>query len=287
MGIEQGEETAITLMVALYFVISVSFVLVQTTAFGLFVNQYGSQALPYAYLSTAVLASLVAFVYLKAAERLAFRAAQIVNLSFLICMCLAFWYGLRSGLGHWVILLLPFWFQALVNQSNLIVWHLAGHLFNVRQAKRLYGLIGAGNWLANIIGGAVVAAVLALTGTANAYVLAALALVFAVPVLLATLRRLPSSRSSEPARPGPAAAPSRPTPTTSPFHLPYSRLIFAYTLLWWLGFCFIDNIFYDRAGLEFPSGTELASFIARQLSVIGVIAIITTMFLTSRIIRRY
>ncbi len=287
LGIEDGEETAITLMVALYFVVSVSFVLVQTTAFGLFVNRYGSQALPFAYLTTAVLASLVAFVYLKVADRLAFRAAQIANLGFLICACLAFWFGLRSGLGHWVIFLLPFWFQALVNQANLIVWHLAGHLFNVRQAKRLYGLIGAGNWLANIIGGAVVAAVLALTGTANAYVLAALALVLAVPILLAAMRGLPSAPATDPARPRPAQVPSRPTPTTSPFRHPYSRLIFAYTLLWWLGFCFIDNIFYDRAGLEFPSGTQLASFIARQLSVMGVIAIITTMFLTSRIVRRY
>jgi AAA family ATP:ADP antiporter len=283
LGVEIGEGTTVTSMVALYFVISISFVLVQTTAFGLFVNEFGSQSLPFAYLSVAVLASLIAFLYLKLSDRLPFKAAQFTNLGFLAGMCLVFWIGLRSSLAHWVIFLLPFWFQALVNQSNLIVWHLAGHLFNVRQAKRLYGLIGAGNWLANIIGGAVVAGILALTGTANAYFLAALALAIAVPVLFSAMRSL-HTVSPQSAAPRPAAASGT---ATSPFRQPYSRLIFAYTLLWWLGFCFIDNIFFDRAGIEFPSGTELASFIARQLSVMGVIAIITSMFLTSRIVRRY
>lgn len=281
-GVQEGEGQTLTLMALLYFVISIAYVFVQTTAFGLFVNEYGSQSLPFAYMSVAVLASLVAFLYLKASDRLAFQTAQYVNMAFLVGICLAFWIGLRSSLQHWVVFLLPFWFQALTNQANLVVWHLAGHLFDVRQAKRLFGLIGAGNWLANIIGGAVVAAILALTGTANAYLLAALALVVAVPVLFAAMRR-----------PQTAAAP-QPSPTRneapagfSPFRHRYSRLILANTLLWWLGFSFIDNIFYDRAGLEFQSGAALAAFIARQLSVMGVIAIITTLFLTSRVIGRY
>jgi len=283
LGVEPGEGMTVTFMVTLYFVVSISFVLVQTTAFGLFVNEFGSQSLPFAYLSVAVLASLIAFLYLKVSDRLPFKSAQFANLGFLVGTCLIFWIALRSSLAHWTIFLLPFWFQALVNQSNLIVWHLAGHLFNVRQAKRLYGLVGAGNWLANIIGGAVVAGILAVTGTADAYFLAALALAIAAPVLYFSMRSLQTSPAQS-AAPRPARASS---PATSPLRQPYSRLIFAYTLLWWLGFCFIDNIFFDRAGIEFPSGTELAAFIARQLSVMGVIAIITSMFLTSRVVRRY
>lgn len=286
LGIEGGEGPTIGVMVGLYFVVSIAFVLVQTTAFGLFVSEFGSQALPFAYLSVAILASLVAFLYLKLSDRLTFRAAQYADLGFLILMCLAFWIGLRSPLQHWVIFLLPFWFQALANQANLFVWHLAGHLFDVRQAKRLYGLIGAGNWLANIIGGAVVAAVLAATGTANAYFLAAVVLLISAPILFAAMRT-PHATLAQAAAAKPSRSPASPSGGISPWRQPYSRLIFAYTLLWWLGFVFIDNIFYDRAGLEFPSGADLAGFIARQLSVMGVIAIITTLFLTSRVIRRY
>lgn len=286
LGIESGEGTAIGLMVTLYFIVSISYVLVQTTAFALFVQEFGSQSLPFAYLSIAILASVVAYVYLKVSDRLAFDAAQYVNLAFLVAVCVAFWAGLRSRGAHWVILLLPFWFQALVNQANLIVWHLAGHMFDVRQAKRLFGLIGAGNWLANIIGGAVVAAVLALTGTADAYLLAGAALILSAPVLTMILRRLHAASAQHEGERR-AAVRTESKTGVSPFRQPYIRLIFAYTLLWWLGFCFIDNIFYDRAGIEFPSGTDLASFIARQLSVMGIIAIITTLFLTSRIVRRY
>ena len=60
----------------------------------------------------------------------------------------------------WFIFLLPFWFQTLVNLANLVVWHLAGHMFHVRQAKRIFGLIVGGNWIANIVGGVLVASLL-------------------------------------------------------------------------------------------------------------------------------
>jgi AAA family ATP:ADP antiporter len=285
-GVEAGEGNTISLMVLLYFAVSGAFVLVQTTAFGLFIEEFGSHDLPYAYLSVAVLASLIAFGYLKLSERLSFNAVQFANLGFLISMCLAFWAGLNSAFAHWFIFLLPFWFQTLVNQANLIVWHLAGHLFHVRQAKRLFGLIAAGNWLANILGGLGVAALLAFTGTATAYFLAALALVIAGFILWAVMGGPGGSATQPPVQA--AATPAKTAqPAGSPFRHPYSRLIFAYTLLWWIAFVFIDNIFFDRAGVEFPDATVLASFIGGQLSVMGVIAIITTLFVTSRVASRY
>lgn len=286
LGVERGEKRTLILLVTLNFAVSVAFVLVQTTAFGLFVDEFGSASLPYAYLSVAVLASAVAYAYLQLSRRVSFQAAQYANLAFLVSGCLAFWGGLHSGLAHWFVFLLPFWFQALVNLANLIVWHSAGHLFNVRQAKRLFGLVGAGNWVANIIGGLVIATVLAVAGAANLYVVAAVALAAATLVLRPILKRVPSAITS-PRGQEVAQASRQARPILSPFRLPYSRLIFAYTLLWWLAFCVIDNIFFDRAALEFTSAAQLASFLGRQLAVMGVIAIITTSLLTSRIVGRY
>ncbi len=101
-------------MVTLYFVISVAFVLVQTTAFALFVEEFGASSLPYAYLSVAVLSSLVAYLYLRLSQSVSFGASLSANLFFLAAMCVAFWAGLRSPLAHWFIFFLPFWFQTLV-----------------------------------------------------------------------------------------------------------------------------------------------------------------------------
>jgi ATP/ADP translocase/HEAT repeat protein len=286
LGAERGELPALGLLVALAFVLATSFVLVQTTADGLFIEEYGAHALPLAYLSIAAFASSVAFVYLWLSERLAPRTALFVNLAFLALMCVVFWIGLRSHVAHWFIFFLPFFFQTLVNLANLIVWPVAGQIFDVRQAKRLFGLVGAGTWGANLAGGFVIAPILAITGTANLYLMAAAALIVAAPVLWLTLKRhIGAPKTQLAANSRKARHPE--SHGTSPFANPYSRLIFAYILLSWLGFCFIDNIFFDRAELRYPTSAQLAGFIGQQLSVIGLIAIVTTMFLTSRIVGRF
>ncbi|MFN2119478.1 MAG: HEAT repeat domain-containing protein [Anaerolineales bacterium] len=283
-GVEKGEGSPVTLMMGLYFVISVAFVFVQTTAFALFLQDFGSRNLPYAYLSVAVLSSLVAFAYLRFSQHVRFSTSLYVNLFFLSGVCLLFWAGLLSPLDRWFVFLLPFWFQTLVGLANLIVWHLAGHIFNVRQAKRLFGLIGAGNWLANILGGLLVAAILTALGTANLYLLAALALATSA-LLLRAVFATPTAAAA--LAPGAQASPGRSVPAVSPFRHPYSRLIFSYTLLWWIGFVFIDNIFFDLVGRQITSDTELAAFLGRQLSAMGVIALVATAFLTSYVARKY
>ena len=160
LGLEHGEERPVTSLMGLNLAVSTAFVFVQTSAFGLFIEAFGSHTLPYAYFSVAILSSLVAYVYLQVSQRVSFATGLYINLAFLSAMCMVFWLGLRSSAARGFIFLLPFWFQTLVNLANLVVWHLAGHIFHVRQAKRLFGLIVAGNWIANIVGGALVASFL-------------------------------------------------------------------------------------------------------------------------------
>lgn len=286
LGVEPGEERLVGLLAALYFVLAVSFVFVQTTAYALFIDEFGARNLPFAYLSIALFSSSIAFLYLKLSERVAFRALLFANLAFLAAVSAAFWLGLRSHSAHWFVFFLPFWFQTLLNLANLLVWPLAGRVFDVRQAKRLFGLVGAGNWLANIVVGFVVAPILALTGAADMYLLAAIAIVASGFVLRGIFRGfLPAAMTQPAAETSRAQRPEK--PASSPFQQPYSRLIFAYVLLWWVSFYFIDNIFYDRAGAQFAAGADLAAFIGRQLSVIGIMALLTSTLLTGRVIRRF
>lgn len=285
LGVEAGEERAIGMMVLLYFALAASFVFVQTSAYGLFIQEFGARQLPFAYLSIAVLASSFAFLYLQLSHRLGFQTLLLVNLGMLAIVCLVFWLGLRSHLAHWFIFFLPLWFQVLLNLSNLVVWPLAGRMFDLRQAKRLFGLVSAGNWLANILGGLVIPPILAFAGAPNLYLFAAIAILGAGGLLWAIFRGhlLPASRE-------PAADVSqrhREGEPASPFRYLYNRLIFAYILLWWVSFYFIDNIFFDRAALQYPDGAQLAAFISRQISVVGVIAILASTFLTGRIIRQF
>jgi AAA family ATP:ADP antiporter len=226
-------------------------------AFGLFVAEFGSQGLPLAYVSIAVLASITAIAYLKLSEHVSFATLLTINLSFLAAGCVLFWAGLASPLARSFTFLLPLWFQVLLNLGNLAVWSLAGRIFDVRQGKRLFALVGAGNWIANIIGGWSVPLLIGWIGTSNLLLCAAISVGVA-------LGRSPSS-----VKPAPRLLNSR-----------YVQLIFVYVILWWIAFFFVDNIFFDRAAAQYPDAAQLTAFMGLLVAAIGVVALITTTFIS-------
>src|SRR5512143_281071 len=226
LQIEPGEERRTGLMFALYLALSLGYVCLQSAAFGLFVAEYGAQGLPLAYITIAFVASLVAYLYLKLAERMAFARLLAVNLVFLATGSALFWFGLATPWARLCVFLLPVWFQVMVTLGNLAVWSLAGRIFDLRQGKRLFGLIGAGNWTANSLAALFVPPLVAAVGTNNLMAGAALC---AVATLLVLRYITASFLPPEPARPT-----TRRTPGTLARRGPallasrYVRLIFAY-----------------------------------------------------------
>lgn len=289
LGVEAGEGARVGGLAALFAILTLGVIFVQAIAFALFIDTFGTQSLPASYVASAILASLAAFGFLKLAERISFARVLLLNVATLIVGCTLFWLGLTSPLGQWTIFLLPSWFQTQINLVTLAVWPLAGRLFDVRQAKRLLGLVGAGNWLANVAGGFVIAPLVALVGTSGMLLLAALITAAGLGLLWAILRtQLPSAPAPAP---GPAAR--RPTPARTPAPTAdqpaqgYVRLILAYVFLWWAAFFVMDNIFYDRAAVQYPDAAQLAQAIGLLLAVTGVVALFTALFLTSLVLRRY
>src|SRR5574337_1054723 len=121
LGVEAGEGMRLGMLTALYAVLTMGVVFVQTIAFTLFLNEFGPRGLPYSYLATAGLASLVAFGYLKLSERVSFPALLTINVSFLVVGCALFWLWLSSPVARCAIFLLPAWFQTLINLVNLAI----------------------------------------------------------------------------------------------------------------------------------------------------------------------
>ena len=281
LGVQRDEARLVRRMLLLYFVLIAALVLIQSMAFGLFIAEFGSARLPYAYLAIAGLASVVSFAYLRLAARVSFQRLLTVNLAFLALGSLVLWLGLRSPLAGAATFLLPVWFQIFVTLANLVVWPLAMRLFDVRQGKRVFGLIGAGNWIANMLGGLVVAPLVALLGTIDLLALAAVVVVGAWLLLRGIARDHLQAAAGEPS--GRAAETQRPkAPLGS-----YAWRIFAYTAAWWLAFYFVDNLFYAQAGAQYPDAESLTAFIGRFLSVTGAVALFTTVVLTSRVLRRF
>jgi ATP:ADP antiporter, AAA family len=288
IGIEPGEEARVGKLTALYTILVLGVAFVETIAFTLFLREFGSQNLPYAYVATAVLAPLAAFSFLQLGRRVSFHRLLISNATFLIIGCTIFWMSLRSSAAHWAILLLPAWFQTQIILVNLAVWPLAGRLFDVRQSRRLFGLVGTGTWIANIVGGFIVAPLVALFGADQMLLIAAIVTAIGLWLMRIILRtELLEDSSPRPTAARRAASRSSSTALLDRPIRRYIRLILAYVFLWWVAFFFLDNIFYDRASVQFQDTAQLARAIGLQLSAAGVLALITSIVGIGYVMRRY
>ncbi|MGD8406045.1 MAG: Npt1/Npt2 family nucleotide transporter [Anaerolineales bacterium] len=284
LKVKPGEERLIGLLVLFYFILALGFVFVQSMAFGIFLAEYGAQGLPYSYISIALLASVVAAFYIKLGGRVSFSKLLTINLTFLACVSLLIWLALNSPIYHITAFILPLWFQIVVNLGNLAVWTLASSLFDFRQGKRLFPLLSTGTWLANFIGGLFVPWLVRSVGTVHLLLLAG----FSFGATLFILRLITRSyilESSEKPKVQRTVDPAK--QSTVYFRDRYILLIFAYTVLWWVAFFFLDNIFSDRAIAQYPDADQLTTFIGQLLSLIGIVALISSTVLTSRVIARF
>src|SRR4051812_35283819 len=190
-------------------VVAASFLLAKPIRNGLFVQQYGAYALVYVYAAVPLVLSLFIPIYARVAARFGSRTVAVATLLFFSSNVLLFWYAFRfhadaiavRGSLAWY---LPGAFYVWGNCFGIIApvqaWSFANSLFDTRQAKRLFGLIGAGASFGAITGGLLARFLVEPVGGAInlLLVLAALILAAAGMVTFANrrVRRKSTSRSS-------------------------------------------------------------------------------------------
>jgi hypothetical protein len=287
-NIQPGEERMVALLLLQYFLLGGAFNFVQTAAFTLFLVQFSAQTLAYVYIVNALVGTLIAAIYLRLGQRISFRNLLAANLGFLLALVIGFRLGLGISGADWIVFALPILFQILVNLGNLSFWPLAGRLFNVRQGKRLFGLVGSGQWIAIVLTGFLIPILVAWIGTVNLLILGAVSLIGALVVNRAITRVYATELQAKTEEPAPSKArQSKANLSGGLLRNRYILLVFTLVFLWWLAFFFLDNLFYAVAAVQFPDAEALASFLGLFLGGLGILTLICNFFLTGPVISRY
>jgi ATP:ADP antiporter, AAA family len=200
--VRQGEGLPVVLTFIYIAVVVASYLLAKPIRNGLFLRQYGPYSLVYVYAAVPVVLSVFVPLYTRAVARIGSRRVTAVTLLFFASNVLFFWYAFRFSPFE----LLPAVFYVWVNCFGIIApvqaWSFANSLFDTRQAKRLFGLIGAGASFGAITGGVFARYLVGPVGGAVnlLLVLAALILTAAVIVSFAIkhIRRKVVTSSSRP-----------------------------------------------------------------------------------------
>lgn len=152
--IREGEVRRAVLMQLNIFLIISTLLIIKPTVTGLFLSELGIEKLPLAFLFIAFAAVLISTIYNRLLGKR--PLIQIINFSlilsigiFIVLGSLLYFGNLNTfaifGFYIWVAI-----FGVLVSSQ---FWILANMVFNVREAKRLFGFIGSGAIAGGIFGG--------------------------------------------------------------------------------------------------------------------------------------
>ena len=156
-----------TLGLSLYLLLGIATVIcLKTAADSLFLSQFDAKQLPYADLAITALVGLVVGLYLRLSNWTSQGRLILWTQVFLILNLLALWYLLSEGV-YGIPALLYIWVGIFTVLIPSQVWSLAGTIFDTRQAKRLFSLVGAGGILGAALGGQFASRVGPLIGTEN------------------------------------------------------------------------------------------------------------------------
>jgi AAA family ATP:ADP antiporter len=202
--VRPGEGLPVLLTFLYIAVVVAAYLLAKPIRNGLFLQEYGPYSLVYVYAAVPIALSLFVPLYSRAVARIGSRVLTAATLLFFAANVVLFWYAFRFR----PFALLPGVFYVWVNCFGIIApvqaWSFANALFDTRQAKRLFGLIGAGASFGAITGGLLARFLVGPVGGAvnMLLVLAALIVSGAAIVSFANARvpRKVVTRSSRPAR---------------------------------------------------------------------------------------
>ena len=183
---------------SLYLLLGIASVIcLKAAADSLFLTQFDATRLPYVDLAITALVGLVVGLYLRLSNRVSQGRLILWTQVFLILNLLTLWYLLGQGVFG-IPALLYVWVGIFTVLIPSQVWSLAGSIFDTRQAKRLFSLVGAGGILGAALGGQFASRVGPRIGTEN-LLLATLGFVVASSLIVSALigeRRKPLVRAS-------------------------------------------------------------------------------------------
>ncbi|MGE4297207.1 MAG: MFS transporter [Desulfovibrionaceae bacterium] len=281
-SVEQGEGRATALATTLSFCLGFSGIFVFSASRAIFLKHFEASDLSYVYMGIAVAVMTVGYLFARVGHSLRPERLAVATLLFMFFSILGFRIWFLMGGDLWPALLLAVWFNVCFLLTSLSFWTLCSRLFDVRQAKRLYALIGSGEFLAAVLAGCASPFLVRAMGTENLLYLACGGLLGGVGIALALGRLLEQGRTQEDRARKPRVA-------FKPGQGLHDRYQFTLHVLWALSICGLyltDAALNVQAKAHFPDTDALAGFFGLFYAGSGVVILLFRSLLSGRIINK-
>ena len=274
-------------MTAHSFAMGCSTVLFETAASATFLVRFPGSYLPWIYIAAAGVNTVTGTAYANVQRRLSFARLMKGTLWFLLALVLSVRTGFAVSNVAWVAFAGLVSYRVLSSLTDLEYWAVASRIYDVRQAKRLFGLIGTGEVVARIVGAFSVQFLVAIGGVSNLMLVSAGALALCLVLVGAVLRpvagihavpEIPRAKDAAETRAGlREIAGSR-----------YLALVIGVAILATFGKYFVDFAFLEEM-TRLPRGGEaqIATFIGVFNGVAQTLSLLTRVFVSRPLLNRF
>jgi AAA family ATP:ADP antiporter len=186
--LREGEARTALMMFAYSFLAMTSYNILKPITRSEFISGLGADNLPYVQLAAGLLIGVLMERYSALAKRIPRRFVIPATLGSMTVVLVAFWVLFRTA-GEWVSV--AFYLLGLILGILLIsqFWTLANDIYDPRQAKRIFGLIGGGSSLGGMTGAGLTALVVSRIGTSNLLLVSSAILVLCTTMVVLIVRR--------------------------------------------------------------------------------------------------
>ena len=256
----------------------------RTVRDALFLTWGDRDTLAWMYVASAVAVTLTGLAYGPIAARVRRDLVALVSAAGFGVLFIGLWLLEGPGRG-WVYTALYIYVEVMGAIALVQFWTLANELFNAREAKRLYGFIGAGGTLANIFIGLAGARVALWFGTPSLLLMCAV-LLFGTAAASFAAGRLGRQRLFARAASGkPSAARSRAGGAARVLQSGHLRMVAALSAVTFFTTTLVDFQFKVIAAKEVPA-PQLAAYFSYFSVVVGVLALGLQLFGTGKLLNR-
>ena len=259
-----------------------------TSSFAQFLERFKITELPWVMILSAFLLWLTGWLYTVLEHRFGLKKFNFWAIVIMALTMLLLWiFDSRSGQG-WFLYLMLAWYNVLYLINNLQFWGVAALIFDLRQSKRLFAVISAGDIPAKFIGYSLALVVVPYTGTENLLLIGAGFMVASIPFFnrVFTSGHLDTHDHAEEKGGSKHVSKHQPqfkTLIKNLFDNSYVRRIAFISLLTATCVILINYGFYGEVKKANKKDVDLATFIAFFYASIRIIALIMKTIISGRL----
>ena len=242
-----------------------------------FLNMVDRDYLPLMFLAVAIVLTLTIAIYNRLSKnRDLIQTTTVSCLVFALSLIL-----IQINLKGWVIYFLYVWIEVIILIIITQFWILAADVFNPRQAKRLFSLLGAGGALGSIIIGSSINSFVSLFGSENLLfvTIGFLGVVILMANLIRPYRNINELKNQ--------STKKDEKEQSNKLFSPYLKSLSVIIGLAAIASVIIDYQFKMTAVAVFPIQDDLVSFFGKYYAITGIARIIIDLNITSRVLSRF